>query len=150
MTGQAPGASPDEPGAPYTWDRERFEEYEGSGGTSGTQIDGKAVVILTTFDAATGKIRKSPLMRVSHGNQYAVIGSRGGAAEHPQWYHDILARPMVELQDGPLKAVYRAREATGADREIWWRRAVEAWPAYAADQQKTSRRIPVVVLTPEA
>lgn len=136
-------------GAPYTWDRERFAEYEGSGGTKGADIDGKPVVILTTFDATTGKIRKSPLMRVKHGNQYAVIGSRGGAAEHPQWFHDVLARPMVELQDGPLKAIYHAEEATGHLRDMWWRRAVEAWPAYAADQQATSRTIPVVILTPE-
>lgn len=138
-----------ESGAPYTWDKHRFQEYEGSGGTRGADIDGKPVVILTTYDAETGKTRKSPLMRVQHGNQYAVIGSRGGAPEHPQWYHDILARPLVELQDGPLKAVYRAEAVTGHQRDTWWRRAVEAWPAYATDQENTAREIPVVVLTPE-
>lgn len=135
--------------APYTWDRHRFETYEASLGTKGADIEGKPVVILTTYDAETGKARKSPLMRVKHGNQYAVIGSRGGAEQHPAWYQDVLARPMVELQDGSLKSVYSAHEASGPERELWWRRAVEAWPEYAEDAKRTSRVIPVVVLTPE-
>ena len=88
-------------------------------------------------------------MRVQHGNQYAAIGSRGGAADHPRWYYDIVAKAMVLLQDGPLKAVYRAHEATGPERDTWWRRAVEVWPDYADDQQSTARVIPVLVLTPE-
>lgn len=136
--------------APYTWDRARYNEYVASGGVDGTRIAGKKVVILTTFDAETGKIRKSPLMRVKNGNEYAVIGSHGGSEEHPAWYRDVLARPTVELQDGVLKAVFTAHEATGHERDVWWRRAVDVWPDYAADQQRTARVIPVVVLSPHA
>lgn len=143
------GPQDDQTGAPYTWDRDRYNEYVFSGGTQGADIEGKKVVILTTFDAETGKIRKSPLMRVTNGNQYAVVGSHGGSPEHPAWYQDVLAKPLVELQDGVLTAVYRAHEATGHERELWWRRAVEAWPQYAVDAQQAGRMIPVVVLTPE-
>lgn len=136
-------------GAPYSWSRAQYEEYVGSGGTERARADGKKVVILTTYDADTRKIRKSPLMRVKHGSEYAVIGSHGGDPDHPRWYRDVLVHPMVELQDGVLKAVYRAHEATGHEREIWWRRALEVWPDYAVDAQRAGRVIPVVVLTPE-
>ena len=108
------------------------------------------MVILHTFTADAGRLRRSPVMRVKHGAQYAVIGSHGGDPEHPQWYHDVLAHPTVQLQDGPHKSVYQAHEATGGEREVWWRRAVQAWPDYADDQQRISRVIPVVVLTPKS
>ncbi len=135
---------------PFAWDRARYERYVNSGGVEGNTIGGKRVVILSTTDAATGRVRRSPLMRVKHGDDYAVIGSRGGDDEHPAWYRDVLEHPLVQLQDGMAKSVYRAREAVGRERDVWWQRAVEAWPIYAEDQMKTTRVIPVVLLTPEA
>jgi deazaflavin-dependent oxidoreductase (nitroreductase family) len=111
-------------------------------------MQGKPVIILTTLGAKSGKIRKVPLMRVEHEGRYAVVASLGGAPTHPVWYHNIVAHPTVELQDGPTKKEFVAREVTGDEKALWWDRAVEAWPDYAVYQTKTERQIPVFVLEP--
>ncbi|SFK46531.1 nitroreductase family deazaflavin-dependent oxidoreductase [Cellulomonas sp. KH9] len=136
--------------APSTSDRarEQVELYESSGGTRGTTLDGQPVIVLWTLGATSGKIRKTPLMRVEHDGEYAVVASRGGAPTHPVWYHNIVAHPQVELQDGPVRRDYVAREVTGAERDAWWARAVEVWPDYEAYTRRTDRQIPVLVLTP--
>jgi deazaflavin-dependent oxidoreductase (nitroreductase family) len=134
--------------SPSTRSREQVKLYESSGGTEGTTLRGRPVIILTSVGARTGKIRKTPLMRVEQDGQYAVVASLGGAPSHPVWYHNLVANPRVELQDGAVKREYTAREVTGAERATWWDRAVAAWPDYADYQKKTSRQIPVFVLTP--
>jgi deazaflavin-dependent oxidoreductase (nitroreductase family) len=111
-------------------------------------MNGKPVIILTSLGAKSGKLRKTPLMRVEHDGEYAVVASLGGAPQHPVWYYNLTASPHVELQDGPAKGEYVAREVQGAERESWWKRAVAAWPDYAEYQKKTTRVIPVFVLTP--
>lgn len=133
--------------SPEKWVREQVEQYEGSGGTEGTEMRGMPVILLTTLGAKSGKIRKTPLMRVEHDGQYAVVASKGGAPEHPVWYHNIVAHPDVELQDGPVRKDYTAREATGEEKAVWWDRAVAAYADYADYQEKTDRPIPVFVLT---
>ena len=130
------------------WARENAELYMASGGKDGTELKGKPVILLTTVGAKTGKIRKTPLMRVEHGGEYAVVASLGGAPKHPVWYHNIKAHPRVELQDGTVTREYEAREVTGDEKATWWDRAVAAWPDYADYQRKTDRQIPVFVLTP--
>lgn len=107
---------------------------------------GKPVIILTSVGAKSGKLRKTPLMRVEHDGDYAVVASMGGAPKHPVWYFNLLANPEVELQDGPDKWDLRARELSGEERDLWWSRAVEAFPPYAGYQIKTTRVIPVFVL----
>jgi F420H(2)-dependent quinone reductase len=134
--------------SPSQFVRDQVETYEGSGGTEGTTMRGKPVVILTTRGARTGKIRKTPLMRVEHDGTYAVVASLGGAPSHPVWFHNIVANPHVELQDGPNKQDMTAHEAVGEEKAAWWERAVEAWPDYAEYQKKTDREIPVFVLEP--
>lgn len=136
--------------SPEQWVRDQVEEYEGSGGTKGTTIRGLPVVVLTTRGAKSGKIRKSPLMRVEHDGAYAVVASLGGAPRHPVWYHNVVADPRVELQDGPERRDMTAREVTGEEKALWWARAVEAYPDYADYQEKTDRKIPVFVLEPAA
>ena len=131
-----------------SWARDQVELYERSGGTEGTELNGRPVIILTSVGAKTGKIRKSPLMRVEHDGEYAVVASLGGAPQHPVWYYNLAANPHVELQDGPVKKDYQAREVSNSERAIWWDRAVAAWPDYASYQEKTTRTIPVFVLTP--
>ncbi len=111
-------------------------------------MGGRPVIILTSLGAKTGKIRKTPLMRVEHDGEYAVVASLGGAPQNPVWYYNLAANPHVELQDGPVKKDYQAREVDGSERAAWWERAVAAWPDYAEYQKKTTRRIPVFVLTP--
>ncbi|MET9117365.1 nitroreductase family deazaflavin-dependent oxidoreductase [Streptomyces longwoodensis] len=136
--------------SPEQWVRDQVELYEGSGGTKGTTLrdTGLPVIVLTTRGARSGKIRKTPLMRVEHEGRYAVVASQGGAPKHPVWYHNIKADPHVELQDGPDRRDYRAREVTGAEKAEWWERAVAAYPPYADYQTKTDREIPVFVLEP--
>ncbi|MFD7665051.1 nitroreductase family deazaflavin-dependent oxidoreductase [Streptomyces sp. NPDC059788] len=136
--------------SPEKWVRDQVELYESSGGTKGTTMRGLPVIVLTTRGAKSGKIRKSPLMRVEHEGAYAVVASLGGAPKHPVWYHNIVADPRVELQDGPVRMDLVAREVTGEEKALWWGRAVEAFPYYDDYQQKTDRVIPVFVLeTPE-
>ncbi|HEX7825211.1 MAG TPA: nitroreductase family deazaflavin-dependent oxidoreductase [Mycobacterium sp.] len=130
------------------WARENAETYIRSGGTDGTELKGKAVILLTTVGAKTGKIRKTPLMRVENNGEYAVVASLGGAPKHPVWYWNIKKNPRVELQDGTVTKDYDAHEVVGEDKAVWWERAVEAWPDYADYQKKTDRQIPVFVLTP--
>ncbi len=119
-----------------------------SGGTKGTELNGMRVVLLTTIGAKTAKIRKTPLMRVEHGGEYAAVASLGGAPKNPVWYYNVKANPRVELQDGTETADYDAREVFGEEKATWWERAVAAFPDYADYQKKTERQIPVFVLTP--
>ncbi|MBB5119437.1 nitroreductase [Streptomyces eurocidicus] len=132
--------------SPTGWVREQVELFEGSGGTEGTTMRGLPVVILTTRGARSGKIRKTPLMRVEHDGAYAVVASQGGAPKHPVWYHNLVADPRAELQDGPVRQDMTARELAGEEKALWWRRAVAAFPDYADYQAKTEREIPVFVL----
>jgi F420H(2)-dependent quinone reductase len=136
--------------SPVRWVREQVELYEGSGGTEGTTLrdTGLPVVVVTNRGARSGKLRKTPLMRVEHDGAYAAVASKGGAPEHPVWYANLLAHPEVELQDGPQKGDMRARVVTGDERTQWWERAVAAFPSYAEYQTKTDREIPVFVLEP--
>jgi deazaflavin-dependent oxidoreductase (nitroreductase family) len=128
------------------WVRDQVELYERSGGLEGTTLRDMPVVILTSTGASTGKIRKTPLMRVEHDGVYAVVASQGGAPTHPLWYYNLVADPHVELQDGPVRTDRTAREVTGDEKELWWQRAVAAYPDYADYQTKTERPIPVFVL----
>ncbi|MGW1835504.1 nitroreductase family deazaflavin-dependent oxidoreductase [Streptomyces sp. BBFR2] len=134
--------------SPTEWVRKQVEEIESSGGTKGTTMRGMPVVVLTTKGAKSGKLRKSPVMRVEHDGRYAAVASLGGAPRHPVWYHNLVADPRLELQDGPMRQDMTAREVHGAEKAEWWARAVAAFPDYADYQKKTDRTIPVFVLEP--
>lgn len=132
------------------WVRDQVELYESSGGTQGTTLrdTGLPVVVVTNRGARSGKVRKTPLMRVEHGGSYAAVASQGGSPTHPYWYYNLRADPHVEVQDGPRKQDMTARELSGDERAQWWERAVAAYPPYAEYQERTSRQIPVFVLEP--
>ncbi|WP_432988249.1 nitroreductase family deazaflavin-dependent oxidoreductase [Dactylosporangium sp. CA-233914] len=134
--------------SPSEWSREQAELFERTDGAEGNTMRGRPVILLTSLGARSGKIRKTPLMRVEHDGQYAVVASLGGAPKHPVWYHNLVANPHVELQDGAVRRDYTAREVTGAEKDAWWERAVATWPDYAEYQKKTDRAIPVFVLSP--
>jgi len=133
--------------SPSDWAREQAEKFEASNGAEANTLQGVPIILLTTLGAKSGKLRKTPLMRVEHDGEYAVVASKGGAPTHPVWYHNIVANPHVELQDGAERHDYQAREVQGEERDLWWQRSVEVWPAYADYQTKTDRQIPVFVLT---
>jgi len=133
--------------SPWDWSREQAEKYEQSGGSESADMKGKPIILLTTIGAKTGKLRKTPLMRVEHNGEYAIVASLGGAPKNPVWYFNVKANPRVELQDGAETHDYEAREVFGDEKATWWERAVAAWPDYAEYQKKTDRQIPVFVLT---
>lgn len=126
--------------------RQQVQEYETSGGTRGTTMRGMPVVLLTMRGAKSGKLRKVPLMRVEHEGRYAAVASMGGAPQHPIWYYNLIADPRVVVQDGPQVHHLVAREVSGAEKEQWWQRSVDAFADYADYQAKTDRLIPVLVL----
>jgi deazaflavin-dependent oxidoreductase (nitroreductase family) len=132
------------------WARDQVEAYERSGGReANTLLDtGLPVVIVTMRGNKSGKIRKTPLMRVRHDGEYALVASLGGAPTHPVWYYNLKAHPdEIMIQDGSQPFNFRVREVTGEERATWWDRAVAAYPPYAEYQEKTERRIPVFVAT---
>jgi F420H(2)-dependent quinone reductase len=136
--------------SPSAWVRDQVEAYESSGGRqANTLLDtGLPVIILTTRGNRSGKLRKTPLMRVEHGGDYVLVASLGGAPKHPVWYYNLKADPLsVTIQDGPEPFDFEVRELSGDERSTWWDRAVSAYPPYADYQQKTDRRIPVFLAT---
>ncbi len=134
------------------WAREQAEAFEASNGAqANTLLDrGIPIILLTSIGAKTGKLRKTPLMRVEHNGEYAAVASLGGAPKNPVWYYNVKANPTVELRDGDIVKDYIAREVTGDEKAVWWERAVAAYPDYADYQTKTSRQIPVFVLSPKS
>jgi deazaflavin-dependent oxidoreductase (nitroreductase family) len=136
--------------SPTGWVRDQTEKIFETGTTESVDIGGRAVILLTTRGAKTGKLRKVPLMRVEHDGEYAIVASLGGAPKHPVWYFNVQADPHVELQDGTVTKDYDAREVTGEEKALWWKRAVDAFSDYADYQRRTDREIPVFVLTPRA
>ncbi|CAN5360305.1 F420H(2)-dependent quinone reductase [soil metagenome] len=128
------------------WARRQAEKYEATGGREANDLMGRPVIILTSVGAKTGMLRKTALMRVEHGGDYAVVASQGGAPTHPVWYYNLVANSHVELQDLAEKHDYLAREVFGDEKALWWERAVATWPNYSDYQTKKSRDIPVFVL----
>ncbi len=134
--------------SPQQWVRDQVEAYERSGGKeANTLLDtGMPVIIVGHRGRRSGKVRKTPLMRVEHGGEYALVASQGGAPTHPVWYHNLKAAPdQVTIQDGPEPFDAVVREVEGDERRQWWDRAVAAYPPYAEYQDRTERRIPVLV-----
>ena len=137
--------------SPAEWVRNQVAEYEGSGGRRANTLGdtGLPVVIVTTRGNKSGKVRKTPVMRVEHDGEYALVASKGGAPEHPVWYHNLVADPTaVTIQDGPQPFAVVVREVTGDERALWWDQAVAAYPPYAEYQRNTQRTIPVFVASP--
>jgi deazaflavin-dependent oxidoreductase (nitroreductase family) len=139
--------------SPAQWVRDQVEAYERSGGQEANTLrdTGIPVIIVTMRGKTSGKVRKIALMRVEHNGEYALVGSKGGAPEHPLWVYNLKAQPdEVTIQDGPEPFEARVRLVTGEERAAWWERAVAAFPPYAQYQQKTDREIPVFVASPKA
>ena len=137
--------------SPTDWVREQVELYEGSGGTEGTTLreTGLPVIIVTNTGNRTGSIRKTPLMRVKDGDNYILVGSRGGAPTNPQWVYNLRSHADVEIRDETAVYDMRVREVDDAsERARIWEICVAAFPPYADYQQNTSRTIPVFVAEP--
>lgn len=138
--------------SPAQWVRDQVATYEASGGREANTLrdTGLPIVIVTTRGNKSSKLRKTPLMRVEHDGDYALVASMGGAPTHPVWYHNVVADPAaVTVQDGETPFAVDVHEAVGDERTRWWERAVAAFPPYADYQTKTERRIPVFVAVPQ-
>jgi deazaflavin-dependent oxidoreductase (nitroreductase family) len=136
--------------SPSKWVKDQVEAYERSAGREANTLrdTGLPVVIVTMRGHRSGKVRKAAVMRVEHGGEYALVASKGGAPDHPKWYHNLKAHPgEVMIQDGPEPFAVRVREVAGDERARWWERAVAAYPPYAEYQKKTGRQIPVFIAT---
>ncbi|WP_375432771.1 nitroreductase family deazaflavin-dependent oxidoreductase [uncultured Friedmanniella sp.] len=134
--------------SPEQWVRDQVERYEATGGREANTLrdTGLPVVIYTTRGRKSGKLRKTPLMKVEHDGAYLLVASKGGAPQHPVWYHNLTADPTaLVVQDGPEPFDAHVRELSGEERDVWWQRAVEAFPAYAEYQRKTDRLIPILL-----
>jgi deazaflavin-dependent oxidoreductase (nitroreductase family) len=132
--------------SPTEWVRDQTARILENGTTDGVEVLDRPIVLFTTTGAKSGKKRYVPLMRVEKDGHYAMVASKGGDPQHPVWYHNVKANPEVTVQDGDKVATLTAREIEGAEREQWWKLAVEAYPPYAEYQTKTTRLIPVFVV----
>lgn len=133
------------------WVRDQVETYERTGGREGGTLrdTGIPVVIVTMRGAKSGTVRKIALMRVEHDGEYALVASKGGAPDNPDWYHNLVANPdEVTVQDGPEPFFVRVRLAEDGEYDAWWQRSVAVFAPYAQYKEKTSRRIPLFVATP--
>lgn len=134
--------------SPTDWVREQVEKIVRQGTTDGVEVYDRPIVLITYKGAKSGKVRKTPVMRVEHDGAYAAIASKGGAPENPLWYDSFLAHPEVELQDGAEVGAYRVREASGEERDQWYARGIATFSPYEEYQKKTDRKIPVLLLEP--
>lgn len=132
--------------SPTSWVRDQVAAIVAAGDTAAASIMGHHVVLLTMRGARTGRLLKVPVMRVEHDGVYAAVASKGGAPDNPQWYHNLVAHPQIEIQDGTQTRPATARLATDEERAQWWPRCVAAFPPYAEYQQNTDRQIPVFLI----
>jgi deazaflavin-dependent oxidoreductase (nitroreductase family) len=136
------------------WVRDQVDLYESTNGEKGWYLRGRKdwpIVVITSVGAKSGKLRKNPVMRVEHDGAYLAVASMGGAPKNPVWYHNFLAHPVVQVQDGPEPGIYKARLIEGAEYDEWWERAVAVYEPYAEYKpraQAAGRSIPLFVLEP--
>ena len=136
--------------SPWEWVRNQVDQYKRSGGREATTLGDTdmPVIIVTHRGNKSGKIRKTALMRVEHDGEYLLVASMGGAPNNPVWYYNLKADPnAVRIQDGPEPFDATVRELAGSERDIWWDRAVAAYPPYAEYQTRTERLIPLFLAT---
>lgn len=131
--------------SPSKFAADHVERYLASDGKDGFVMNGIECVVLTTVGRKTGALRRSPVVRVVDGDRYLVVGSMGGAPQHPKWYLNLLANPEITVQDRDQVFDMTARIATGEEYERLWQVAVATYPDYAEYQTRTTRQIPVVV-----
>ncbi len=131
------------------WVREQLAQIDATGDTRAVSVQNRPVVVVTMRGRRSGRLRRVPLMRVEHDGSYAAVASKGGAPEHPAWFHNLAADPRVAVHDGTEHHEdMLGRVAEGTEREQWWERSVAAFPSYADYQVKTDRQIPVFLLEP--
>jgi deazaflavin-dependent oxidoreductase (nitroreductase family) len=120
-----------------------------NGRIGGRFIAGSPILLLTTTGRRTGRRRTRPLAYVRDGERFVLCASNGGSPAHPGWYHNLRANGQAEIQVGPERLSVSTRTADPAERSQLFPRFVQMYEGYAAYEHKTSRQIPLVLLTPE-
>jgi F420H(2)-dependent quinone reductase len=132
--------------------RGQVELYERTDGREGATMEGGPVVVVTMRGALSGKLRKVALMRIEHDGVYAIGAAAGGQARNPSWFHNLVANPTVQLQDGPDRRLMTARVAEGAERESWLVYTEELYPFFAGLRARAveagNREVPLILLEP--
>ncbi len=126
---------------------EHVRVYRETGGERGYEWRGTTILLLTTRGRRSGEPRTLPLIHRADGGRWVVVASKGGASEDPLWFQNLQAEPDATIQVRDEEIPVRASVAEGEERDRLWRAMTEVWPAYDEYQHKTSRQIPVVVLT---
>jgi deazaflavin-dependent oxidoreductase (nitroreductase family) len=123
--------------------------YRATGGLIGHRMPGAPpMLLLDHVGAKSGAKRTSPLAYVKDGNDFVIVASKGGHPKHPGWYHNLRANPDTTIQVGSKRRAVRARVANAQEHKRLWPKAVEAYSGYTGYQERTKRKIPLVILAP--
>jgi deazaflavin-dependent oxidoreductase (nitroreductase family) len=124
--------------------------YQRTSGVVGGNLAGRSMLLLTTIGRKSGQERITPIFFFADKDRFVLIGSNGGAAQHPQWWRNLQAHPQARVQIGKHIVAVTAHQAVGEERQRLWSLITARYPNFAAYQKRTTREIPVVVLTPDA
>lgn len=130
------------------WNKQIIKEFRDNDGAVGGMFEGKPLVLLHTRGAKTGEPRTNPLMYDTDGDDLVMAASMGGAPRNPDWYHNLLANPDVEVEFGDATKPMRARVAGDEERDRRYAKLADQYPQFADYEQSTDRTIPIVVLSP--
>jgi deazaflavin-dependent oxidoreductase (nitroreductase family) len=133
---------------PMDWNKHVIEEFRANGGKVGGGFEGRPLLLLHTTGAKSGQPRVNPVAYVTDDDRLVVIASKGGAPSNPDWYHNLVANPLVTVEVGTEKFQVRASVATEPDRTRLYQKMVSVMPGFAEYERKTKRVIPVIILTP--
>lgn len=125
-----------------------IDEFRANGGKVGGPFEGKTLLLLHTKGAKSGQERINPTVYVRDGDRYVVIASKGGAPTNPSWYYNLVANPLVTVEVGKDKFQVRASVTKEPERTRLYDKMVEMMPGFDEYRKKTTRQIPVMVLTP--
>ena len=125
-----------------------IHEFRANGGSVGGPFEGAPLLLLHHRGAQSGTERVTPLVYLADGERYLIFASKGGAPENPAWFHNLKAHPDTKIEVGAQTLAVTAQELTGEERDRLYDRQAAAMPNFREYQDKTSRKIPVVALTP--
>ncbi len=135
-------------GSPNDWNAQIIKEFRENDGKVGGMFEGAPLLILHHKGAKTGTVRETPLIYQNVDGDMAIFASKAGAPTNPDWFHNIVANPDVEVEVGPDTIQATARVLEGDERDTIWTRQKELMPNFAEYEEKTDRTIPVITLKP--
>jgi deazaflavin-dependent oxidoreductase (nitroreductase family) len=130
------------------WNDAIIEEFRANAGKVGGRFAGRTLLLLHNVGAKSGQERVNPVAYVKDGERYVIIASKGGAPTNPDWYYNLLAHPEVTIEVGSETYRVRAEVAPEPERSRLYAKMAEMMPGFADYEKKTTRKIPVFVLTP--